>query len=285
MNFLLVAEGVSGTFSSLLEFIKVAFCNFSIIDAIDIILLTTLFTLLFNFIKARKAGAILVAILICGLILALSRLFGLEAMNFVFSGIFNIGTLLLVIIFQPEIRGALERIGSGSITGLLSLSEQKKKHQMYYKAIENVTAAVAELAETKTGALIIIVRTTKLDDVIQTGVTINADVNSHLLRNLFFNNAPLHDGAVIIDEGRIAAAGCLLPLTRRSDVDANLGTRHRAAMGISEISDSIAIVVSEETGIISVAYDYTLTREYTPDGLKKFLMKKLLKSDKGENDN
>ena len=110
----------------------------------------------------------------------------------------------------------------------------------------------------------------------QTGIVINANVNSFLLRNIFFNRAPLHDGAVIIDEARIAAAGCLLPLTRRTDVDGDLGTRHRAAIGMSESSDAIIIVVSEETGIISVAYDCELTRNYTVESLRKFLMKKII---------
>ena len=110
----------------------------------------------------------------------------------------------------------------------------------------------------------------------QTGITINANVNSFLLRNLFFNKAPLHDGAVIIDEARIAAAGCLLPLTRRMDVDGDLGTRHRAAIGMSESSDAIIIVVSEETGIISVAHDCELVRNHTPESLRKFLMKRIM---------
>ena len=121
-----------------------------------------------------------------------------------------------------------------------------------------------------------ITRTTQFDDVINTGVKINADVNPYLLRNLFFNKAPLHDGAVIIDDGRIAAAGCLLPLTRRTDVDGDLGTRHRAALGMSEVSDAIIVIVSEETGIVSVAYDCTLTRNFTPESLRKFLLHKIL---------
>lgn len=281
--------GISGQkfaeLSSFLDFIKTAFVGFDIIDAIDILALTVIFTCVFTFLKGRKAGAILIAIAICAVILLLSNIFELDALSYVFTGVFNVGPIFLIIIFQPEIRGALEKVGSGSISGILNLSEQKKKRQLYYNTIENICKAVKDLSESKTGALIVLVRTTKLDDIIQTGVTINADVSSLLLGNIFFNNAPLHDGAVIVDEGRIAAAGCLLPLTRRSDVDANLGTRHRAAIGISETSDSVTIVVSEETGTISVAFDCTLTRDYTPDTLKRFLMRKLLKSHKNENYN
>ena len=283
MNRLLEISGQKGSeFSSFLDFIKTAFVDFDIIDAIDILVLTVIFMCVFSFIRGRKAGAILIAIAICVMILVLSNIFGLDALSYVFSGIFNIGAVFLIIIFQPEIRGALEKVGSGSISSILNLSEQKKKRQLYYNTIENICKAVKDLSESKTGALIVLVRTTKLDDIIQTGVTINADVSSLLLCNIFFNNAPLHDGAVIVDEGRIAAAGCLLPLTRRSDVDANLGTRHRAAIGISETSDSVTIVVSEETGTISVAFDCTLTRDYTPDTLKRFLMRKLLKPHKNE---
>ena len=287
MNHLLDISGQKmSEFSSFLDFIKTAFGSFDYLkDTIDILVLTVIFMCVFSFIKGRKAGAILIAIAICVMLLVLSNIFELDALSYVFSGIFDIGAVFLIIIFQPEIRGALEKVGSGSISGILNLSEQKKKRQLYYNTIENICKAVKELSESKTGALIVLVRTTKLDDIIQTGVTINADVSSLLLGNIFFNNAPLHDGAVIVDEGRIAAAGCLLPLTRRSDVDANLGTRHRAAIGISETSDSVTIVVSEETGTISVAFDCTLTRDYTPDTLKRFLMRKLLKSHKNENYN
>ena len=137
--------------------------------------------------------------------------------------------------------------------------------------------SILEKQPNDTAALIVISGTTKLDDTISTGININANVNSFLIRNLFFNRAPLHDGAVIIDGSRIAAAGCLLPLTRRNDVDGDLGTRHRAAIGMSESSDAIVIVVSEETGTISVAYDCNLTRNYSDESLRRFLMKKMIR--------
>ena len=121
-------------------------------------------------------------------------------------------------------------------------------------------------------------RTTRLDEITETGVLIHADVNSFLIRNLFFNKAPLHDGAIVIQEAKIVAAGCLLPLTRRSDVDTDLGTRHRAAIGMSESSDAIVIVVSEETGRISVAHDCSLMRDFTEDSLRAYLNKKICHS-------
>lgn len=252
------------------------FSNFTFTDAIDIVLLGLFFFFAFRFIRGRKAGVLLIGILIFFIIQALAFVFELDATYFVFSQVFKVGAIAIVIIFQPEIRDALEKIGSGSLSGILSFGDQKKKRQLYSAAIDNICVAVADLANTKTGALIVISRTTKLDDIMQTGILINANVNSFLLRNLFFNRAPLHDGAVIIDEARIAAAGCLLPLTRRMDVDGDLGTRHRAAIGMSESSDAIIIVVSEETGTISVAYDCELTRNYTSESLRKFLMKKIM---------
>jgi diadenylate cyclase len=197
----------------------------------------------------------------------------------------DIGIIALIILFQPEIRDALEKVGSGSMNGIMTFGDQKKKRQLYSKSIDQICSAVTDLSRTKTGALIVISRTTKLDEIAETGITINADVNSFLLRNIFFNKAPLHDGAVIIDEARILAAGCLLPLTRRTDVDADLGTRHRAAIGMSETSDAIIIVVSEETGTISIAYDCTLTRDYNAESLRPFLMKKLLRKSQDDSEN
>lgn len=266
----------SGFFSRFADHVVSCFSTFTFLDALDIVLLGFFFFFAFRFIKGRKAGVLLIGILIFFLIQALAFAFNLEATYFIFSQIFQIGTIAIVIIFQPELRDALERIGSGSLSGILSFGDHKKKRQMYSVAIDNICVAVADLSASKTGALIVISRTTKLDDIMQTGIVIDANVNSFLLRNLFFNKAPLHDGAVIIDEARIAAAGCLLPLTRRTDVDGDLGTRHRAAIGMSESSDAIIIVVSEETGTISVAYDCQLTRDYTAQTLKKFLTKKIM---------
>ncbi len=271
------AYGNSGSVLDFFSSVKDSFVNFSFKDAIDILILSIILFLAFRFLKGRKAGAVIIGIVLVFAITFVAYTTGLEATYSIFSSIIDIGVLALVIIFQPEIRDALEKIGTGSMSGIMILGDQKKKREAYTRAIEEICSAISQLSEQKTGALIIISRTTTLDEIISTGITINADVNSFLLRNLFFNKAPLHDGAVIIDEGRIVAAGCLLPLTRRTDVDGDLGTRHRAAIGMSETSDAIAIVVSEETGTISVAYDCTLTRNYTSETLKRFLMRKMIK--------
>jgi diadenylate cyclase len=192
------------------------------------------------------------------------------------TAVLNAGVLVFVILFHTEIRDWFEKIGSNPKLNLFKKGSAQANSKLTYQTIDNVCTAVRELSATKTGALIVIGRTTQLEDVTSTGVKINADVNSYLLRNLFFNKAPLHDGAIVIEEGRITYAGCILPMTRRKDFEGDLGTRHKAAIGLSEISDAIIVIVSEETGIISVAMDYTLTRDYTPDSLRKFLLVNIL---------
>ena len=274
MNFML--EASSGTLlklSDIFSSMKTAFSEFTIFDAIDILFLSVLFFLVFKFFRGKKGGALLIGIGLCICVWFVSVALGLDGTSLIFSKLFEIGAVALVVIFQPEIRDILEKIGSESISGIMNLGDQKQKQQVYYKAVDSICIAVGDLARTKTGALIVLSRTTNLDDIIATGISINADTNPFLLRNLFFNKAPLHDGAVVIDDARIVSAGCLLPLTRRQDLDGDLGTRHRAAIGMSEISDAIIIVVSEETGIISVASDCGLERNYTPDTLRSFLLK------------
>lgn len=273
-NFSLELKNVLLT--DLFETVKKAFINFTVFDALDILLLSVLIFLAFRFIKGRKAGALLIGIIAISALSLIAYVCNLDATFFVFSEIFSVGMIALVIIFQPEIRDGLEKVGTGSMNSFIAFGDQKKKKLAYVNAIDNVCTAVRDLSASKTGALIVLARTTKLDDVIETGITINADVNSFLIRNIFFNKAPLHDGAMIIDEGRITAAGCLLPLTRRTDIDSDLGTRHRAAIGMSETSDAIVIVVSEETGTISVSIDCELIRDFNSESLRTFLMRSIV---------
>lgn len=270
---------------SFLSFAKQAFVGFGLGDAIDILLLTLIFFLTVRFFKNRKAGALIVGIIICLVILFLATLFDLAGVKYIFSGIFKIGFIAIVIIFQPEIRELLEKMGSGSIKGLSGFGDKGSKKQLQYTVIDNVCKAVQILSVEKTGALIIIARTTQLDDIVSTGVAINADVSDSLLRNLFYNRAPLHDGAVIIDNGKITAASCILPLPKRTEVDSDLGTRHRAAIGLTEISDAIAIVVSEETGVISIAKESELTRYFTAENLRKYLRRELINDSVRDDDN
>ena len=247
-----------------------------ITDAVDIIILALLFYFVFSFFKSRKAGTLLVGIFICVVLYTVAVLFNLSGVQFILSAVFQIGALAIIIIFQPEIRDLLETLGSGSLKGIRTIREQVRTKQAQFKSIDNICKAVHVMSTEKTGALIVIGRTTQLDDITGSGITINSDVSDYLIRNLFYDKAPLHDGAVVIENNRIKAAACILPLPRHTYVDSELGTRHRAAVGMSEVSDAIIIIVSEETGVISVAKESELKRDFTEDSLRKYLVKELV---------
>ena len=216
------------------------------------------------------------------LLLLISEIFEMNAINFLFSNILQAGLVSLVVLFQPELRSALEKIG-GAGKGIKILSSSKEhKSNKYAVTIENISEAAQELAKDYTGALIVIERNTPLGDIIKSGTIVNADVEVSLLKNIFFNKAPLHDGAVVIRNQRLYAAGCFLPLSTKEDIIKDLGTRHRAAIGMSENSDAVVIVVSEETGTISIAVDGQLRRNYDYNSLKAELSK-FLHDDNGEN--
>lgn len=186
----------------------------------------------------------------------------------------NWGVILLIIIFQPEIRRALEQLGTNKFTRLFGMDKDiatKTKEDIY-----KVVIATTELAKNKTGALIVIERDIKIKDIVSTGVEINAEVSPQLLVNIFVPNTPLHDGAVVINDNKIVAAACMLPLAGDKDITKGLGTRHRAAIGISKESDSIAVVVSEETGKVSVAKDGTLIADVREEVLKKILISNIV---------
>ena len=254
-----------------IDFLKTV--KIGVYDIMDVILLTVMFALFVTFAKRKMVSSAIIGMGVFYLFFAVASVLPLPGTSMIASAMLHVGVIAFIVIFHTEIRDLFERVGSNPS---LKLFKSGVAGKLNYQIIDNVCSAVRELSATKTGALIVIARTTQLDDVTSTGVSINADVNSYLLRNLFFNKAPLHDGAIVIDEGRIVSAGCILPLTRRHEFDGDLGTRHKAAIGLSEISDAIIIVVSEETGTISVAMDYSLTRDYTPDTLRKFLVTNIL---------
>lgn len=271
--------------TSFFDNVKRIFENFRASDAIDIIILTFFFYFIFRFFRSRKAGALILGILVCVVFYALAGVFNLTGVKYIMSGIFQIGALALVIIFQPELRDLLEMMGSGSLKGIKGIGDQSKRKQAQYKAIDNICKAVHVMAAERTGALIVIGRTTQLNDITATGIEINADISDSLIRNIFYDKAPLHDGALVIEGNRIKAASCILPLPRHTYVDFELGTRHRAAVGLSEISDAIIIVVSEETGKISVAKESELDRNFTEDTLRKYLAKELVNDKREEEKN
>ena len=271
--------------SAFFENAKNIFRGFGWTDAVDILILGLLFYFVFGFFKSRKAGTLFVGILVCIVIYAIAVFFEFTGVSYILSGVFQIGALAIVVIFQPEIRDLLETMGSGSLKGFRGIGEQNHKKQAQYKAIDNICKAVHVMAAERTGALIVIERTTQLEEITHTGITINADVSDYLIRNVFYDKAPLHDGAMVIEGSRIKAASCILPLPRHTFVDSELGTRHRAAVGLSEISDAIIIIVSEETGTISVAKESELTRDFTEESLRKFLVKELVRDKRDQENN
>ena len=197
----------------------------------------------------------------------------LYTVNYLLRNMVQIGLIALVVLFQPEIRRFLERLGTGSpITRLLNGSQ----NQTTETAITQVVMACAELSATKTGALIIFERDNRLDEQIRTGTIINADVSAELLKNIFYPKAPLHDGAVIIRSGRIQAGGCMLPLSNNATLSRDLGMRHRAGIGMSEVTDALVVIVSEETGGISIAESGMLKRHLTKETFEKLLRNALM---------
>ncbi|MBQ8566797.1 MAG: diadenylate cyclase CdaA [Clostridia bacterium] len=242
----------------------------TVFDVIDIICLSGVLFVIYLFVKERRAGKLALGVAFVFIILVFCELLSLNAMKFLLSHVIDVGLVLIVVIFQPEIRSGLEKIGDSSLKGIKVIGEQKNSTHTI-AMIDEISNAIFELAKSKTGALIVFERNTKLGDLILTGTVINAQVSSYLLRNIFFDKAPLHDGAVIIRDNRIYSAGCLLPLSINSDIIKDLGTRHRAAIGASENSDCIAVVVSEETGIVSIAHEGHIYRNFTRATMKKKL--------------
>lgn len=269
-------------FSDFFSYTMNQFLTIRLVDCIDIILVSCIIYYIIKFISDKRASKLALGICMMLLLLLISEIFDMSAINFLFSNILQMGVISLVILFQPELRSALEKIG-GAGKGIKILASSKEHKITKSEAvIDNICDAAEALAKDYTGALIVIERHTPLGDIIGTGTVINADVNSSLLKNIFFNKAPLHDGAAVIRDKKIFAAGCILPLTKQEDIHKDLGTRHRAAIGMSENSDALVIVVSEETGTISMAIEGQLRRNYDAASLKNELVK-LLQEDGSEN--
>ena len=254
--------------------------SISFFDIIDIIGVAFLLYYVYKFIRDRRAGKLALGVVFIFVFQILSDVLEMHAMQYILQNVLQVGLITLVVLFQPELRSALEKVGGESLRGIRSIGEQKGTSQVY-AAIDSVAAAVTEMSSSKTGALIVFERSTKLGDLILTGTVINADPSPFLIKNVFFNKAPLHDGALIVRDGRLYAAGCLLPLSTNPDIIKDLGTRHRAAIGMSENSDAVVVVVSEETGTVSIAYEGTLKRGFSRNSLSKELRKYMIESHEG----
>ncbi len=250
-----------------------------IIDIFDIALLSLAFFLIVRFVMERRAGRLALGLVFIIFAAIITAFLDMKAMMLIFSNMTQVGLIALVVMFQPELRSALEKIGKIYIPNIKHISTDNKNSEYITNSIEIITEAACDLSMEKTGALIVIERDTKLGDHIKTGTVLNAQLSSQLLKNIFYNKAPLHDGAVILRNFRIHSAGCFLPLSMQEGIDQSVGTRHRAALGITEVSDSVVIVVSEETGKISIAIDGLLKQNYNYKSLKKELTKLLLPKD------
>lgn len=246
---------------------------FKLSDLIDISILAVVIYQLMKVIRETRAMQLLKGIALLLLMLLLSDWLNLTAINYILGNTVQVGVFAIVVIFQPELRNVLERVGRSKAGKLMDIFSGANDGEKALKVIDELCEAAENLSRTKTGALIVIERQTKLGDVIRTGSIINADMSAPLLENIFVPNTPLHDGAVIVRDDRIYVAGCLLPLTSNSNLSLELGTRHRAALGISEASDAMVIVVSEETGKISIAINGTLTRNLDRKSLNKALVR------------
>ena len=241
---------------------------------IDLTIVIFLLYCFFKVVKGSRAWQLIKGIAFVVIATWISGLLNLKILNWFLTGIMNIGVIAIIVIFQPELRRALEQLGTNKLTQLFGIDKDlatKTKEDIY-----KVVIAATELAKTKTGALIVYERDIKIQDIISTGIPMNAEVSPQLLVNIFEPKTPLHDGAVIISGNKIAAAACVLPLSDDKDISKELGTRHRAAIGISKESDSIVVIVSEETGKISVAKDGTLIADVREDVLKKILISNIV---------
>ena len=242
-------------------------------DYVDILITAVVIYYMITWLRETRAMQLVKGIIVVFVVLALSDWVHLTIINYILSAIVQVGVFALVVLFQPELRSLLERLGRSRVGKLIDIAtnEPGQGDNGNDTVVDSIVDAVTDMSRERTGALIVIERDTKLGDHTKRGTKIDADVSKELLMNIFFKNSPLHDGAVIVRNGRIHSAGCFLPLTSNDNLSAELGTRHRAALGISEVSDAMIIVVSEESGRISIALGGSLTRNVTREPLKHAL--------------
>lgn len=249
--------------------------NFQFKDAVDIIIVAFLIYGVVKLVRETRAGQLVKGLFLLVVLFIISSYFNLVMVSRVLAYFFQFAFVAILIVFQPEIRKALEQVGRNnvgqSIAAVVTGRDRSYDRAQIRKAINAVVDGVGILQQLKMGALIVFERKTKLGDIIETGTQINCEPSGQIVGNIFFNKAPLHDGAMIIRDGMIHAAGCILPLTKNTSVSAELGTRHRAALGVSEESDAVVVVVSEETGQISMAVNGVLARRFTRDTLRDVL--------------
>lgn len=275
-----------GFIAKIIEYIISRITSVTFFDILDIAIVSVVFYYIFKFVQDRRAGKLAIGILLIILLMLVSDIFNMYALNFLLSNVVQVGIIGILIVFQSELRFFLEKVGGNSfIAGLNSINKKNEKMSDVIKCINAVVEACSSFSNEMVGALIVFERSTKIGDVIKTGTVIDSEPTEFLIKNIFFNKAPLHDGALVVRNNRLYSAGCFLPLSADEELNKDLGTRHRAAVGMSENSDAVVVVVSEETGKISVAYEGKLTRDYNRDKLRETLISLLVaeKTEKKEN--
>lgn len=253
------------------QFISVM-STFTFWDLLDIIAVTFIIYMAIKLIRDTRAVQLIKGIIVFVVVYLVAKIFQLQLLAFIIQEVvLQWGVLAVIVLFQPEIRHALERMGRTKLANFITQSEAKLKKQA--DAIEPVCRACSVMSENKVGALIVFESTTPLSDIAATGTIIDANADSGLIENIFYPKSPLHDGALVIRGGRLYSAGCILPLSSGGNISKELGTRHRAALGMSEESDAFVVVVSEETGVISYANKSTLMRNISASDLREILSK------------
>ena len=258
--------------------LKNTFPTVTLIDILDILLVAVLIYYVINLIRTTSANRIAKAIIILLAATLITDLLNLHTINYLLDHVLQLGIVALVIVFQPELRRLLERVGGRSVRGLIGIGSNSPTDQT--EAVDQVVSACEAMSKERVGALIVFERGNSLEQIVATGTKVDAAVSEELIRNIFFPKASLHDGAMIINNSRIEAAGCVLPLSENRSLSSDLGTRHRAGVGMSESSDALVVIVSEETGVISVAIDGMLKRHLATETLRKLLYQQIVGEEK-----
>ncbi len=259
-------------------FSKLGSLSFGITDLLDIALITFVVYNAIKLVRETRAFQLIKGLLLLAVAYLIIIQLDMQASSYIFRFLFQNVFIILIILFQQEIRQVIEKVGNSRFTSLSLMlkGNRSEKEKTVNDAINEISKAVQRMSDSKTGSLIVMERETLLGDVISSGKPIDAFITHELIGNIFFPKSPLHDGAAIVRKGRLIAAGCVLPLTKNPDISSDLGTRHRAALGMSEQSDAVVIVTSEETGIISIAYGGALERNLTDSELREKLINYLV---------
>ena len=272
-------------FGDLMEQVISNFRVFGLRDVIDIAVVALAMYQIFVFARKSRAGQLVRGLLLLFIFYALANLMELRTVRWVLTSVMQIGFIAAIVLFQPELRRTLERIGQSTNLAKMMFSTRKQDPTLrgaWQSAVVAICDAAEQLSDTRTGALMVLERVNNLDEIIRTGTPLSADVIPEMLGTIFYEGTPLHDGAVIIRDGRIVAAGCVLPLSNNLEMGKDMGTRHRAGLGMSENSDAIIVVVSEETGIISLAKNGVLIRRLDRQNLFNLLQEEIIPPETAE---